>query len=71
MVIPKRYRDAMGIQAGQELEVDLRDGRLEIEIPSARIRLERVDGFLTAVSDEPLPPLTTDDVRAVLERVRR
>ncbi len=71
LVIPKAIREAMGITAGRELELELRDDRLEIEVLSVPIRLERRDGFLTAVSDEPLPMLTSEEVRATLEPVRR
>ena len=34
VVIPKALRDALGLSAGQPLEIDERDGRLEI-VPAA------------------------------------
>ena len=70
-MIPKRIREGAGLEAGSELEVVLRDGRIEIEsVPVARRLVER-DGrpVLEAVGD--VPPLTDKDVRAVLEQVRR
>lgn len=71
VVVPKALRDRVGLVAGQEIEITERDGRLEIEPASATIRLERVDGHLVAVSDDVVPPLSDDVVRATLERVRR
>lgn len=71
VVVPKALRDRAGLVAGQEIEITERDGRLEIEPASAAIRLERVAGRLVAVSDDDVPPLSDDVVRATLERVRR
>ena len=71
IVVPKRLRDELQLQPGQSLEIAARDGRLEIEVPPTPMRLERRDGRLVAVPDEPLPTLTATEVRDALERLRR
>jgi bifunctional DNA-binding transcriptional regulator/antitoxin component of YhaV-PrlF toxin-antitoxin module len=69
--VPKALRDALGVLPGQELEVELRDGRLEIEVPATRMRLKLEGKSRVAVPAAKLPPLTTDLVRETLERIRR
>lgn len=71
VVIPKELRERAGFQPGVALEIVERDGRIEIEPPSAPMRLARRDGVLVAVTEESLPPLTDEMVRDTLERVRR
>ena len=71
IVVPKSMRDALGLVPGQELELEMRDGRLELEVPPTPMRLEERDGGLVAVPLEPLPPLTAEQVRDVLEQTRR
>jgi AbrB family looped-hinge helix DNA binding protein len=71
IVVPKRLRDEMGVQPGQVLELEIRDGRLQIEIAPSNIRLERRSRGPVAVADENLPTLTADMVRQTLERIRR
>jgi AbrB family looped-hinge helix DNA binding protein len=71
VVIPKALRDALGLSAGRELELTLRDGRLEIEPAPTQVRLERRGSGLVAVPEEPLPPLTAEQVRDTVERTRR
>jgi AbrB family looped-hinge helix DNA binding protein len=71
IVVPKRLRDEMGVQPGQVLELQLRDGRLEIEIAPVGIRLKRGRHGPVAVPEQRLPPLTAELVRQTLERTRR
>ena len=71
IVVPKRLRDEMGVQPGQVLDVELRDGRLEIEIAPVPIRLQRGRHGPVAVPGERLPTLTAEIVRQTLERTRR
>ena len=68
-VVPKRIRAEIGLPEGGEVEVSVRDGRIEIE-PVGRARLVERDGELVFETENPVP-LTADDVRDVLERVRR
>jgi AbrB family looped-hinge helix DNA binding protein len=71
IVVPKRLRDEMGVQPGQVLELELRDGRLEVEIAPVEVRLERRRHGLVGVPAERLPTLTAQLVRQTLERARR
>lgn len=71
IVVPKAVRDALGLGAGQELEIAARDGRIEVEVPPVGMRLEDRGGLVVAVPDEPLPTLTATQVREVLEQTRR
>lgn len=72
MVIPKPARDALGLKGGEELEISIReDGRLELELPSTPMRLERRAHGVVAMADREMPTLTQDAVRETLERVRR
>ena len=73
VVLPKALRDAVGITAGATLEATVRDGRIELEVPPAEVRIERRGDVLVAVpavpSDE-APPLRADVVRATLDAIR-
>ncbi len=71
IVVPKLMRDELGLTGGQELEITTRDGHLEVDIPTVSMRLAERDGVVSAVPSEPLPVLTTDQVRETLERTRR
>ena len=71
LVVPKALRDALGLRPGQDLDVQLKDGRLEIEVPATPMRLKGRGKSLAAVPLAKLPPLTTDQVRETLERIRR
>jgi AbrB family looped-hinge helix DNA binding protein len=71
IVVPKRLRDELGLKAGQEIDVSLRDGHIEIAPVSAELTLVERDGVLVAEPDREMPELTAEMVRDVLERVRR
>jgi AbrB family looped-hinge helix DNA binding protein len=71
IVVPKRLRDEMGVQPGQVLELELRDGRLEVEIAPVEFRLQRHRHGPVAVPREAMPTLTAELVRQTLERTRR
>lgn len=71
IVVPKRLREELNLVAGTTLELRVRDGRIEIEPVATPMRLVRRGKGRVAVSDEPLPPLDPDDVRAVTESLRR
>jgi AbrB family looped-hinge helix DNA binding protein len=71
VVIPKALRDALGLTAGQPLEIAERDGRLEIvPAPTPMTLVDEGDGVV-AVAETDMPVLTADLVRATLERTRR
>jgi AbrB family looped-hinge helix DNA binding protein len=71
VVIPKALRDALGLTAGQSLEIDERDGRLEIVPAATPMRLVDEGDGVAATADADMPVLTADMVRDTLERVRR
>jgi AbrB family looped-hinge helix DNA binding protein len=71
VVVPKQFRDALGLRPGSEVDVVLRDGHVEIEPASVPMRLVRKGGVTVAETDAPVPPLTPEQVREVLEQVRR
>jgi bifunctional DNA-binding transcriptional regulator/antitoxin component of YhaV-PrlF toxin-antitoxin module len=70
-VVPKALRDELDIHGRQELEIAVRDGRLELEPPSVPMHLERRGDVVVAVPDGPVVPLTSEMVRETLERARR
>lgn len=70
-MVPKALREALGVKPGQELELEVRDGRLEIEVVPTSMHLEGHGKHVVAVPAEKLPPLTAEQVRATLEQTRR
>ena len=71
IVIPKRMRDEVGLTAGAEVELELHDGRIEIEPTYVDTRLVIRDGHPVFETDVEMPVLTAEEVRNVLDRVRR
>jgi AbrB family looped-hinge helix DNA binding protein len=71
IVVPKALRQALGLKPGQTLDVRAGDGRLEIEIAATPMKLTKRGKGVVAIPDRELPPLTAEQVRETLERVRR
>ena len=71
VVIPKALRDALGLTAGQPLEMDERNGRLEIVPVATPMRLVDEGEGVAAVADIDIPVLTAKMVRETLEHTRR
>ena len=71
VVIPKALRDALGLTAGQPLEIAERDGHLEIAPAPTPMRLVDEGDGVVAVADSDMPVLTAEMVRETLERTRR
>lgn len=71
VVIPKAVRDDAGLEPGTALEIEFRDGRIEIEPATVTMRVvgRGVDAVIEAQGE--MPVLTAEDVRSVLERTRR
>lgn len=59
---------ALGLTAGQPLEIDERDGRLEIVPVTTPMRLVDEGGGVAAVADADMPVLTADIVRDTLDQ---
>jgi AbrB family looped-hinge helix DNA binding protein len=71
IIVPKALRDAMGVKAGQALQLEVHDGRLEIAVAPTAMRLRGRGRRVVAVPEVELPPLTAGQVRATLEQTRR
>jgi AbrB family looped-hinge helix DNA binding protein len=71
IVVPKPLRDALGLVGGERLEIRAHDGTLEVDVIPVPMHLEERDGVLSAIPSEPLPALTAQQVREIVERVRR
>jgi AbrB family looped-hinge helix DNA binding protein len=71
LVLPKAIRREARIEAGAELEVRVRDGRIEIEPVPLEVEIRKRGRLTVAVPRRPVPPLTAEDVAATLASVRR
>ena len=70
-MVPKALRDALGLTAGQALEIAERAGRLEIVPAPTPMRLVDEGDGVAAIADVEMPALTAAMVRETLERIRR
>lgn len=74
LVVPKPLREELGFSPGMELELDAVDGRLEVAVPS-RVRVEQGPHGVRFAAEESAAEesdaLTTEQVRALIERGRR
>ena len=71
IVVPKALRQALGLRAGQSLEIRAGDGRLEIEIAPTPVKLKKRGKGVVAVADVEMPKLSAEQVRETLESNRR
>jgi bifunctional DNA-binding transcriptional regulator/antitoxin component of YhaV-PrlF toxin-antitoxin module len=71
LVIPKSLREELGVDAPTDLELTVADGRLELTVPDVPARVQERGGLPVIVTDEPMQPLSVDEARAAVERVRR
>ena len=71
IVVPKPLRDELGVQPGQVLELQVRDGQLQVDIVPIEMRLETRRNGPVAVPALDLPTLTARQVRETLESTRR
>jgi AbrB family looped-hinge helix DNA binding protein len=71
VVIPKDVRTRLGWGPGQEFEIFEVDGQLVLEPPTVPMRAELRGATTVAVTDEPMPPLSSATVRDALEQIRR
>jgi AbrB family looped-hinge helix DNA binding protein len=71
IVVPKALREALGLTAGQPLEIVERDGHLEVAPAPTPMRLVDEGDGVAAVTDVEMPVLTAAMVRETLEHVRR
>jgi bifunctional DNA-binding transcriptional regulator/antitoxin component of YhaV-PrlF toxin-antitoxin module len=71
LVVPKALRAELGITGATKLDAIARDGTIELTVADIPARIQEHGGDLVIVSDEPVKPLTVEDVRAAIDRVRR
>ena len=69
--MPKALRAELGITGPTELEVVARDGVIELAVADVPARIEERGSGPVIVPDGPMKPLTVEDVRAAIDRVRR
>lgn len=70
IVVPKVFRDRLGVVGRSELELEEGDGQLVLRaIPSEVTLIER-DGHLVAQRGPDVPPLDWEAVRQLVERLR-
>lgn len=70
LVIPKRIRQEAGLAPGMPLEIQCRNGRVEIEPARVPVRLVRKGRFLVAMPTRKLRPLSAETVQRVLDDLR-
>jgi len=71
LVIPKALRARLALADGGEVEVDERDGVIEIRPAPLDVRIVATPEGPVASPVVAVTPLTDDDVRSALDRVRR
>jgi AbrB family looped-hinge helix DNA binding protein len=71
LVVPKPIRDALGLRGGETLEVELRDGAIEMRPAPADVEIVELPEGPVATPKGELPPLDDTLVRDALEQVRR
>ncbi len=71
LVVPKQLRERLALRSGGEVDIDERDGVLEIRPVSTVVELTMVDGRPVAEARNEVPALTDEDVRVTVERLRR
>lgn len=71
-MIPKALRDRLGLRGGEAVDVEERDGRIEVSRPTREVELvEDEHGLLVPGPGSEMPGLGPDEVRELLERTRR
>jgi AbrB family looped-hinge helix DNA binding protein len=71
VVIPKQIREAIGLSPGSAIDVAVRDGIIVLVPATSPMRLVEREGGVVAEPEQPLPTLTAEEVRSVLEAGRR
>jgi AbrB family looped-hinge helix DNA binding protein len=71
VVVPKPIRDRLQLRGGEQLEVEERDGVIEIRPATTDAEIVETPEGPVAAPVHDVPPLSDDVVRDVLEQVRR
>ena len=70
VVVPKPIREQAGLRPGAELEVEYRDGRVEMEPVKVSSKLVRKGSFWV-FSSPGMPPLTRKQVNRTIQEIRQ
>jgi AbrB family looped-hinge helix DNA binding protein len=71
VVVPKPIRDKLQLRGGETLDVEERDGVIELRVVPTAVEVVRTPQGPVAEPLEEIPPLTDELVRDTLEQVRR
>ena len=71
LVVPKSLRDELGIIGPTVLEIEARDGMIELAVAAIPARVEDRPEGAVITTDVPMTPLTVDEVRKAINRTRR
>ena len=69
LVIPKAVRDSAGLRPGVAVEVEYRDGKVQIEPIYRRVKWVRKGSFVVAKAPPGTPPLTNKQVRKIIDEI--
>lgn len=70
VVIPKEIRKAAGLEGGSEIEIEERDGAIEIKPVYAKVKIVQHGKVWVAEFEEDVPALTLEQVNAVRDELR-
>lgn len=70
-MVPKPLRTSLGLTPGTRVEIYESDGHLILQPIGPRTRIVHRGGRPVLETEEPVEPLTAEDVRALIERSRR
>lgn len=71
LTVPESIQEQAGIRPGVPLDIQVRDGRIEIEPSPRDVRLVRKGRLTVAVPAESSPPLTAEAAERVVDDLRR
>jgi AbrB family looped-hinge helix DNA binding protein len=70
IVVPKRYRDLLGLVAGQRVEIEVDGASLRVAAVVEPSSVREIDGVLVAGEPDVVFALDAEDERALLESLR-
>jgi len=70
VVVPKKIREAVQLEAGSELDVRVENGVIQLEPVAAPVKFKKRGRFLVATRPGQAATLTQEMVEATRERIR-
>jgi len=71
LVVPKRLYEELVFSGLAEVQMLALDGRLELTVADVSAHVAEQDGFHVIVTDQRMTPMTVEETRDAIERVRR